>query len=122
MASRGRQIYESWAEIQDIIGKASLWPVRIRRLFWTKNIKNFERFIVCVFVYVNGLNPELFKEWALLMGLLRDNEAHRHVDYLFTKFEEGKYAKEHYAYNVSQQRYEYIDGTRRTYIHKTDRK
>ena len=75
--TRNQQIYQLWMAIQDIIGSASLWAHNIRRLFWTPNLKHFERIIVCTFVFINGLNPEIFLEWALLLNLGRDPSAHR---------------------------------------------
>ena len=46
--------------MQDIIGDAGKWPKLIRRLFWTENLKHFQRCIVAAFVYVNGLDPDIF--------------------------------------------------------------
>jgi hypothetical protein len=54
--------------IQDIIGSASLWPTRIRRLFWTAGLRHFDRVLLCTFAWVNGLNPEVVYEWVELLG------------------------------------------------------
>ena len=43
--------------ICDIIGDSDKWSAKIRKLFWTKNVTHFNRFILCAFVYINGLNP-----------------------------------------------------------------
>ena len=48
-----------WFEIQDMIGPAKLWPHLICKLFWTKGIKHDMRPIICAFVIINGLNPEV---------------------------------------------------------------
>ena len=103
--------YELWSEICEIIGDPSLWPVDIRKLFWTKNIKNFDRLRVCAFVFVNGLNPAIFLEWCDIMGLLRDLSAKEHVRYLLGKFEDQHptYTK-YFAYNVTMRRLEFING------------
>lgn len=111
-----REIYEKWMLIQDIIGPARLWPHTIRRLFWTTNVTHFNRIILSAFVYVNGLNPEIFYEWIACIGLARDRAANNHFRALFTLFHNGHYQKSLYAYNVSSGRYEYLDGTVRVYI------
>jgi hypothetical protein len=82
------------------------WPHRIRRLLWTKNIRNVERFLVAVFAWVNGLRPELLSEWANLMGLCRDNYARKHFEFLFKAFSEGRYMyNKSYSWNVVTRRY-----------------
>ena len=116
-ASTSSKIFEKWMEIQDIIGKANLWPLRVRRLFWTANLKHFDRIIVCAFVYVNGLNPCVFLEWAYLLNLGRDQSAYRHFEALFKLFENKNYNL--YAYNVTNNRYEYLDGSVRHYKHRS---
>ena len=80
---RNLAIYEKWTELQDLLGDAKLWPKKIRRLFWTKNVKHFDRIILSSFVFVNGLNPVIFLEWVELMGLCRDRAARNHFDALF---------------------------------------
>ena len=84
-----REIYNNWILIQDLIGDSKLWPTSIRKLFWTKNIKYFNRFRICCFAYVNGLHPEILFHWALLLGLCRDSSAMQHLRSLFRTFEES---------------------------------
>lgn len=38
MNTRNRDIYKQWMDIQDIVGPAKLWPLFIRRLFWTQSL------------------------------------------------------------------------------------
>lgn len=78
-----RAIYEKRMLIQDLIGDARLWPRRIRRQFWKMNIKHFERILTAALVYVKGLNPELFLEWAFLMRLCRDVSVYAHFRAFF---------------------------------------
>ena len=101
-----------WADIQDIVGKASLWPYKIRRLFWTKNIKHWDRILICCFVFVNGLNPVVFLEWCDLKGLCRDYSARNEIVSLLSAFENNpsKY-KNWYQYNVTKGRWENLYGT-----------
>ena len=118
--ARNKEIYTQWMDIQDVIGKASKWPHHIRKLFWTHNIRNFDRLLVATFVRVNGLNPEQFMEWAMLMHLCRDNSAVRHFRFLFNAFENSnnpRYQK-YYSWNVTTGRYEHVDGTFHVYTHK----
>ena len=61
MPTRNKLIYEKWTDIQDIIGSAQYWPYKIR-LFWNININHWERILLATFVYVNGLNPDVFRE------------------------------------------------------------
>jgi hypothetical protein len=98
--------------IQDIIGAAKLWPAYIRTLFWSRNVKYFSRAVLAAFVYINGLNPEIFIEWVELRKICRDKSAKNHFKALFSDFESGKYVGKHtlYGYNVAMGQYEYIDG------------
>lgn len=116
--SRNRQIFLQWSSIQDIVGDAKKWPVMIRRLFWTKNLTHFQRILVSAFVFVNGLNPVVFLDWVDLMGLCRDNSGRKEFESLFKAFEEGKYPTGIYAYNVTMNYYQYLDGTKRFYTPK----
>ena len=121
MTSRKRQICLQWTLIQDIIGPAKLWPHKIRNLFWTKNLQHFDRLIVCAFVYVNGLNPELFFEWTELLELARYRPARNHFRAIFKYFYNGNCSRSLYAFNVTNNRYEYLDGTVRRYVNRQNR-
>ena len=118
--SKNRQIYESWRDIQEIIGEASKWPAKIRRSFWIPGAKHFDRILLVTFVIVNGLNPEMFMDWARLIGLGNDEAAYRHFSALFKILPEKNYSGL-YAYNVTQNRYEYLDGRVRHYTHASKR-
>ena len=114
-----RLVYENWMVIQDIIGDAKLWPIKIRSLFWTPCIKHFDRIILAAFVYVNGLNPIIFIEWARLLNLGRDEAGYRHFHNLLNLYEIRNYRL--YAFNVSNNRYEWLDGSVRHYTHRSMR-
>ena len=50
---------ELWIRIQDLIGEAGLWPLRIRRLFWLPKLNShFSRYILAAFAFINGFHPE----------------------------------------------------------------
>ena len=119
--SRNKQISDQWGLITELVGPAKLWPPRVRRLFWTKNIVHFDRFLVCCFAWVNGLDPKILFEWVELLGLCRDRAARQHMENLFKYFEEGRYDRRYYAYNVSFNNYFWLDGTIRRYVHKSKR-
>ena len=99
-----------WAFMQDIIGTASCWPPSIRLLFWKRNVKHFERLLLCSFVYVNGLPMELFLQWADLKGLFRVHDSRNHFVNLHGLFVDGKYNDKYYAYNETLGRYELLNG------------
>ena len=80
-------------------------------------MKHFDRILLATFVLVNGLNPEVFLEWAELLHLCRD--ARRHFEALFRLLPDRNYTL--YAYNVTMNRYEYLDGRVRTYVHASRR-
>ena len=107
-------------DIQDVIGKAKLWPLNIRRLFWTHNLQHWDRILIAGFCYINGLNPIMLMEWADLMGLCRDGSARRRLEALYRLFESRNYRL--YAFNVTLGRYEYLDGSVRHYTHKSERR
>ena len=121
MSSRNRQIFNLWSEIQDIVGPANLWPVRVRRNFWNKEPGHFDRICLCAFAYVNGLNPLVFYEWFDLLGIAYQSESFRHFRCLFRLFENGNYSRSLYSWNVSNNRYEYLDGTARVYVPRSNR-
>ena len=77
--SKNRHIYNSWIDMQKIIGDASKWPKNIRKLFWTRGVKHFDRILLATFVIVNGVNPVMFTEWARLLDLGNDEAAYRHL-------------------------------------------
>lgn len=118
--SKNRQIYNSWMDIQEIIGDASKWPKKIRKLFWTRGVKHFDRILLATFVIVNGLNPVMFTEWARLLDLGNDEAAYRHFEALFKILPEKCYSGL-YAFNITNNRYEYLDGRVRHYEHASKR-
>ena len=106
--------YLLYKEIQDIIGPAKSWPLRVQNWFLfgvPKRVGTAHRLrpLMATFFYVNGLNPLVFDEWCAF-----DTDSHPMVDrshyrWLFRSFERGfmSYA---YAWNVSQGEYQYLDG------------
>ena len=85
--SRSKKICETWHLIQDLIGNAKHWPLKVRKYFWSKNLNNFERLVITAFIFINGLPPNIFFEWCELLKLFHDAQAWRHVKYLLEKFE-----------------------------------
>lgn len=111
MTARRRE-YELWKDIQDIIGDASCWPKEICRLFWSHNLNHWQRQYLTSFVYVNGLHPDVFVEWANLKCLCENRKHYEHIDYLLRRYTEVNYNL--YAWNVTNGQYRNINGTVRT--------
>ena len=55
--------YIIFDDICDIIGPSEQWPKKIFELFWSRNVVHWDRFMLCTFIVVNGLNPEIFLKW-----------------------------------------------------------
>ena len=68
---------------------------------------------------VNGLNHTIFLEWAYLIKMCRDESGYKHFRDLFRLFEDRHYNL--YAFHIGNNRYEYIDGTVRRYVHASRR-
>ena len=94
--------------LQDIIGDAKYWPQNVMKLFWTKNMKHFDRVILSAFVFVNGLNPDVFMDWLDVIEV--SNAIKNHFSYLLQKFEADPNCYKLYAWNISMQRYEWLNG------------
>ena len=77
---------------------------------------------MCAFVYVNGLNSELFFEWSELLQLGGDRPARNHFRALFKCFENGNCSRSLYAFKVTNNRYEYLGGTVRRYVNRQRRR
>ena len=106
---RNRQIYELWSTITDIVGDADKWPKETRRLFWTRNLTNPQRFNVALFAFINGLNPEVFLQWADLKRLVHDQSGRNHFVYLFDKWEQDPRGCTQYKqWSVAQDSYRHI--------------
>ncbi len=100
-------VYERLKTIEDIVGSQTLWPYFIRRLFWSQHVKHWDKIMLATVFYVNGLNPEIFMEWADLMYMCRDGGANNHFRALFhirALFHLFGARRNYtmYAYNVSQ--------------------
>ena len=108
LVSYNRQIYNLFCDIQDIIGSKKDWPRRILAIFWSKKSAHWERKLLAAFLYVNGLNPVIFQEWATL----RQNDVSDTSDIMQTlqRFEFINNNYKIYAWNVSMRRYEYLSG------------
>ena len=109
--NRSRHIFELWSTIVDIVGPVGNWPKHIRPLFWKKDIKDKERFKLSVFIYVNGVNPELFYEWIHAIKILnpKNKSGWAHIRYLFKIMEEGREKRRTwYAWNVHENRSQYL--------------
>ncbi|KAK7478632.1 hypothetical protein BaRGS_00030095 [Batillaria attramentaria] len=88
---------------------------------WTRHIKHWQRILVAALIFSNGLNPIIFMEWVDLMNLCRDQAARRHFTALFRLFERGEYSRAVYAFDMTNGRYEYLDGSPAYYTNRSQR-
>jgi len=102
--------YELWKLIQELVGSAELWPYKVRRYFWTKNITHKQRKSICTFSFVNGLDPNILYEWAELKKLCRDAAAWRELHTLMDAFEEDPNRYRWWNWCVHMHRREYLNG------------
>lgn len=110
-----------WHDIQEIVGSASLWPQFVRKLFWTPNLRHFQRVLLATFVFVNGLEASLFLNWVAVKHLAGSRKAVEHLEYLLRVFEDNPNKYKLYAYNVAMNNYQYLDGTTRRYLPRNER-
>ena len=115
-APGGDALYPLWRDIQELIGPATQWPRKIREMFWTRNIKNWARVRVTAFAYINGLPVGMLLHWGVMAQMWRGDgdRKFRHVQRLYKAMEDGKQYRL-WAWNVSQGRCEWLDGTPRIY-------
>lgn len=100
-------------EIQDIIGNFSYWPTHIQNWFlYGVPAGRGQRLrpILAGFVWINGLNPEVFLDWCKLFPDLFSADALAHFAYLFQSFDSG-YLQYIYSYNITLGHYQTINGT-----------
>ena len=64
---RGGGTRDAWATLQELAGQASLWPRLIRRLFWTRRLRNADRAVLCAFCFVNGV-PKIHLNFKCCFG------------------------------------------------------
>ena len=122
-AERARRTRETWETLQDLAGPASLWPRLVRRLFWTRGLRNGQRAVLCAFCFVNGIPPHLVADdWSqLCVPIFRDGGTRHHFLYVHEALRAGRYPYL-YAYNVAQNRYERAtDGSPRPYVNRLER-
>ena len=112
-----RKICNLWEDIQDIIGPVKKWPPKMREMWFKSELDHFQRLKVCAFVFVNGLNPDIFFEWADFFNLLKDRTALRECRIWFQEFETKVWKWDQiYQYNVYHHRYEFINGAVKFYM------
>ena len=110
-------ICELWLEFLDIIGPVQNWPPKMRNLFFTRDLTHYQCLKVCAFVYVNGLNPEMFYEWNDHFKLIAKADALQECVNWFREFKYNLFKwQDIYQFNVYHNRYEFIDGRVKFYL------
>lgn len=76
-----------------------------------RHFNHFQRVTTAAFMWINGLNPDVFYDWCDLRNhMRRGSPEQRHFVQLFGYFDEGRrYTL--WSWNVSHARYEYLDGS-----------
>ena len=109
--------YILFDNICDVVGPSDEWPLGILKIFWRPNSSHWERFILCTFVAVNGLNPEMFYEWVDLMSLARDSHSRSEFRSLLHSFISNPQKwNRAYAYHVLNHRFEFVNGEVKCYL------
>lgn len=112
MTSQQKQLFN---EIQDIIGPYQLWPRQVQYWFVRGIPSGYgtsckRRPLFAAFFWVNGLNPEVLYDWCSLNSTNHPHDAVSHYRWLFDAFNRCQ-LQYLYSWNVSQGRYEYLNGT-----------
>ena len=67
-------------DIVDLIGPpVEAWPRKILETYMKPSYKSADRFKLCIFNFINGFDNNLFLEFALGKGALRDEEAIKNI-------------------------------------------
>ena len=102
--------YILFDDICNIIGPSDEWPEGILKLFWSRNVKHWDCFMLCTFVAVNGLNPKVFLEWVDVIQMARCSHSLHEIKSLLKQFTENsdKWSRV-YGYHVLNHRYEFVN-------------
>ena len=117
MADYPDYAYILFDHICNIIGPSDEWPKRILELFWSREIKHWDHFVLSAFVVINGLNPDMFLEWIDMIGLAKDENSLREFKSLLQTFmkESAKWNRV-YAYHILNHRFKFISGEVKFYL------
>jgi len=72
-------------------------------------LTHWQRVLTATFVWINGLNPEVYYDWCELKRFFRRGDA-VHYEQLFRYFLEGRQYTL-WSWHVLNRRYEWMDGT-----------
>ena len=76
--------------LQDLVGSSHKWPRAIQRVvFGQTHLTNPERFTVIVFLYRNGVNPVIIKDFFSECYHF-DAAAWRQINYVLRELEQGR--------------------------------
>ena len=77
-----------------MLGPSHQWPRAIRKLIFTWgacHLKNAERFAVVVFLFTNGISPELIVQWFKENPCVLDKKGMLHVAFIIREFPRKKW-------------------------------
>jgi len=100
-------------DLENIVGERWRWPLDILSIILYKPIwKYLDRFKVATFCFVNGCCLDAIMPYVHHTKQITKHDSLDHFKSLFAVFEEGGsyYTNRYYAFNVTMDRYEYLDG------------
>lgn len=66
----------------DIFYPVATWPVTYRRLFYKPKLNYRQRYILFLFFWLNGMQPQSAAHWVLARGIRMGNYEARHISHL----------------------------------------
>jgi len=76
--------------IEEQMGNVGTYPVHIQEMLLSKHLSFGARFSLTLFILQNGLPPQLYAEWLIGRGMLRDEAARNHVASIIKDHQDGK--------------------------------
>ena len=76
---------------QRLLGPASDYPACFRRLFWTRELKCAQRFMLSLFAWCNGIHIELLLDVLRFCGGNITISRERHIRQIYGKLDVDEY-------------------------------
>ena len=107
----------TFEDLTDLIGlPVSAWPASIYAAYQKPTYKAEDRFKLCLFNYVNGFDNQIFLEFAVAKGALRDRAAIQDVQRICAVLEQRQlHLHDWFSFNLADRRWVYLDGSTKHY-------
>lgn len=76
--------------IYDLVGPVEIWPAQVVRRWSRLHLRNQDRFVVTVFLLVNGVSPDIIRTYYR-MAYLFDDSAWRQVEHIIRNYPESNW-------------------------------